>query len=167
MKSLKYACFRDVSINPAMKWNILFCTGQRPREIVKPIQNSSGFPFCWKDRKQFFICCSLFVPLFLFCLFCSLASELKPLYWAGFSDAVVQSKEKVLAGTSFPCRCSSVPVASLLCSSGSVFSPLFEVGNKTYFGCYAGCRTWHHHAIPVWWAEQEPSLCADARWHYW
>lgn len=62
MKSLKYACVWDVSINLAMKWNILFCIGQRPREIVKPIQNSSGFPFCWKDRKSF-----LFAVLFLFC----------------------------------------------------------------------------------------------------
>lgn len=40
---------------------------------------------------------------------------------------------------------------------------LLEVRNKTYFGSYGGCRPSYQHPVPVWWAEQEPPLCADAR----
>lgn len=67
MKSLKiYLHFRHVSINPGTKWNILFCAGQRPREMVMAIENSSGFPFCWKDKVQVY---HLLLFFFFFLLF--------------------------------------------------------------------------------------------------
>lgn len=78
MKSLKiYLHFRHVSINPGTKWNILFCAGQRPREMVMAIENSSVFPFCWKDKVQVYHLLLFFFFFFIVLfIFCHLASEI-------------------------------------------------------------------------------------------